>query len=72
MLRGVRRRWKQPVAYTFSEHSVEKSVLTKLIKEIISECQKIGFVVVATICDQAQTNTAAINQLIKPIIQKGQ
>lgn len=54
MLRGIRRKWKQPVAYAFSEHAMNKSVLTKLIKEIILECQKIGLNVVATICDQEQ------------------
>ncbi|KAB0801097.1 hypothetical protein PPYR_05451 [Photinus pyralis] len=65
MLRGCRKKWKQPIAYAFSEHSMAQSVLVKMIKEIISQSQSIGLNVVATICDQGLTNMAAINQLIK-------
>lgn len=65
MLRGCRKKWKQPVAYAFSEHSMAQPVLVKMIKEIISQSQSIGLNVIATICDQGQTNMAAINQLIK-------
>lgn len=39
--------------------------MVRQIKEIVSECQKAGLKVVATVSDQGPTNVAAINYLTK-------
>lgn len=65
MLRGIIRQWKQPLAFSFSSGPTSSVILKVMIKEILIECNDIGFDVVATICDQGSNNQAAINTLIK-------
>lgn len=64
MLKGISRQWKQPIAFTFSNGPTDSTTLKDLIKNLIRECQNMGFNVVATICDQGSNNQAAINKLI--------
>ncbi|KAJ3648785.1 hypothetical protein Zmor_020561 [Zophobas morio] len=63
MVRGVRRQWKQVIAYYFTSHTVSAENLRFLIIEIILQLQEVGLTVVATVCDQGPTNGAAVNQL---------
>lgn len=63
MIRGIRKQWKQVVAYYFTGSSILTTDLKYLIKEIISELLGIDLNIVATICDQGPTNRAAMSQL---------
>ncbi|KAF2903779.1 hypothetical protein ILUMI_02385 [Ignelater luminosus] len=63
MVRGIRKFWKQTIAYYFTAHSISTISLKNIIVEIISNLQQIGLKVVATVCDQGTTNRAALSQL---------
>lgn len=65
MLRGVIKNYKQPIAYTFCRGTTPKEELKMLLKNIITELQECGFIVVATVCDQGCTNVSTINSLIE-------
>lgn len=64
MIRGVLRNYKQPVAYTFCSGSTKKEELVVLITDIIRQLRKVGFRVLATICDQGTCNVSCINHLV--------
>ncbi|KAJ8911915.1 hypothetical protein NQ315_016256, partial [Exocentrus adspersus] len=64
MLRGIRRKWKQPVAYHFVNGATKYPDIMNIVKSIISKCNEIGLCVMATICDQGTNNEAAIRELI--------
>lgn len=70
MLRGIRRKWKQPVFYSFVNGGTKSYEIKHIITLIIKECQNIGLHVVATICDQGSNNQAAINLLLKETLDK--
>lgn len=60
MIRGVTKNYKQPVAYSFSAGATKGPELVKQIKLVITELQKSGFIVIATICDQGTNNRSAL------------
>lgn len=64
MLRGIRRKWKQPVYYNFVNGATKNNDLVNILKQIIRKCHAIGLNIVATICDQGSNNQAAINSLV--------
>jgi hypothetical protein len=63
MVRGVRKQWKQVIAYYFTSKTIQTANLKFLIKEIISQFQRIGLNVLATVCDQGPTNCTALREL---------
>lgn len=63
MVRGIRRKFKQPVAFMFTNSSMKTPDLVVAIKEVIQAVQSTGLMVAALTCDQASTNVAAINKL---------
>nr|GFC14644.1 hypothetical protein [Tanacetum cinerariifolium] len=63
MIRGIHRKFKQPVAFMFTNSSMKTPDLVVAIKEVIQAVQSTGLMVAALICDQASTNVAAINKL---------
>lgn len=64
MVRGIRRQWKQTVAYYFTSSSIIRTQNLKvLVPFIIKTLQDIGLKVLATVCDQSSTNQAALSQL---------
>lgn len=65
MVRGIRRKWKQPVCYYFTESGMKSVEIAAKIKEIVYHLKGIGLHIVATISDQAAANSAAINLLAK-------
>ncbi|GLV39575.1 hypothetical protein CBL_08359 [Carabus blaptoides fortunei] len=65
MARGVCKKWKQPLCYTFCKNTIKTVMLVKMIKNIILECQVAGLEVMTTVSDQGATNIGAINYLIK-------
>lgn len=63
LVRGVRRKFKQPVAYFFTNSTMKTTNLVVAIKEVVHAVQSTGLNIVSIICDQASTNVAAINIL---------
>lgn len=64
MVRGLIKNYKEPISYTFSSGATKGPELAKQIKEIITELQKTGFKVLATVCDQGTNNRQAIKILV--------
>lgn len=65
MVRGVIKKFKQPVTYIYKSSKSKSWELVKLIKLVISKVQQTGLKVVAVVCDQGTTNMSAINILLK-------
>ena len=63
MLRGLRKRWKQPVAYYLTHGSTEGHMLVDFLMEVLDACHNAGLVVVATVCDMGANNFKALKQL---------
>jgi hypothetical protein len=63
MIKGLAKRWKQPLAYFFTENAMKSTNVAKNMKQIIRSLQDIGLKVVATLCDQY--NSAAVNMLVE-------
>lgn len=70
MIRGLRKKWKQPVSYYFCKGSTSTLTLSNLITDVITAINEAGFKVRATVSDQGKTNVAAINNLLKITNQK--
>lgn len=64
MVKGIRRPYKQPVAYYFT-NSMKKFELKTILKEVIKNVQQTGLIVLATVCDQSMVNVGAIEELLK-------
>ncbi|KAK9728842.1 Transposase protein [Popillia japonica] len=56
MAMGVCKKWKQPVAYYFSKGGVGSTKLKQYLTEVIVAIQNVGLRIVATVCDQFQSN----------------
>ena len=52
--------WKQPIAFSFCKGSTPCTTLIRTYKDIVTELQNVGLIVVASICDQGSSNTKAI------------
>lgn len=63
MLHGLRKSWKQPIAFFFTKNTIKTVELRTLIKNVIITVEDVGFCVLATVCDQGPTNRSAIFQL---------
>lgn len=63
MVRGIRNKFKQPVAFYLTTSNMNGLKLANIIKEMIEAVQSTGLTVISTVCDQAPTNVAAINRL---------
>lgn len=63
MIRGVKKNFKQPIAYYFTS-CLNKIDLKNCIKEVVKQVQDTGLIIVATICDQSTVNVGAIESLI--------
>jgi hypothetical protein len=63
MVRGLRKKWKQPVAYYFTRGSTKAEMLTDFLEEVIDACQNAGLEVVATVCDTGSNIVKALKQL---------
>ena len=64
MARGLRKQWKQPVAYYFCQSSTPTDILEQLIVDVIESLFSAGLVVKAVVCDQGSTNRAALRNLL--------
>lgn len=72
MLRGIRRKWKQPVYYNVVNGGTKSIDIVRIIKDVVRKCHSIGLQVIAIVCDQGANNQAAINLLIKETQKKMQ
>jgi len=63
MVRGLHRKWKQPVAYYFIRGSTKANLLMRFLNEVLGACQNAGIQVVATVCDMAANNVKALKLL---------
>lgn len=70
MVRGVVKKFKQPIAYSFCTGSTRRLDLKKYLKNVIEEVENTKLRVVATVCDQGATNLAAINSLLTDTKEK--
>jgi len=62
MLHGLRKRWKQPVAYFMTRGSSKGDMLVDFLTEVLDACHNAGLVVVATMCDMGANNVKALKQ----------
>lgn len=69
IVRGVKRKFKQPIAYYFVSSGIKTPDIVVALKEVVSAVQSAGLNIVGTICDQAPTNVAAINILMRETVQ---
>jgi len=63
MLRGLCKRWKQPVTYYLTHGSTKGEMLVNFLVEVLDACHNAGLVVVATLCDMGANNVKAFKQL---------
>lgn len=63
MIRGLRLKWKQPVAYFFSSGSTPGPIIAELLKEILIAIKDVGLKVIATVCDMGSNNCSALSSL---------
>jgi len=63
MIRGVVKKYKQPISYTFCKGTTSSRDLSNQIKNVIQAVHETGLHVVASVCDQGAKNKAAINML---------
>ena len=64
-LRGLRKRWKQPVAYYLTRGSTKGDMLVDFLKEVLGACHSAGLVVVATVCDMVANSVKALQKLLR-------
>lgn len=65
MVRGLRKKFKQPVAFYLTNSNMNSLNLSNILKDVITAVQSTGLTVISTVCDQAPSNVAAINRLLK-------
>lgn len=65
MVRGIKLKFKQPVAFYFTKSGMKTPDLVVVLKEVIRAVQSTGLKIIATVCDQAPTNVAAIHILLR-------
>ncbi|RVE48224.1 hypothetical protein evm_007081 [Chilo suppressalis] len=63
MVKGIKKNFKQPVAYYFTQ-TLQSTKLKEFIKEVVIKVQATGLKIIATVCDQSTVNVSAINSLI--------
>ncbi|KAK9736436.1 Transposase protein [Popillia japonica] len=65
MIRGLFKKWKQPISYMFTKSPMKTEDLSRCLKLSIKALHEAGLTVIATICDQGSTNQSTINKLIE-------
>ncbi|KAJ3662509.1 hypothetical protein Zmor_006854 [Zophobas morio] len=65
MLRGIFGRWKQHVAFAFWKNTVPAVNIVRFYKEIVKEATALGLNIIASVCDQGTTNSAALDIILQ-------
>ncbi|KAF9823382.1 hypothetical protein SFRURICE_006595 [Spodoptera frugiperda] len=55
MVKGLRKKFKQPIAYYFT-NALNKAQLKEILKKVVSYVRSTGLKVVCTVCDQSTVN----------------
>lgn len=63
MIKGITKKYKQPISYTFCQSSTNKHDLANQIRMVIQAVTSVGLKVIASICDQGTSNSAGIRVL---------
>jgi hypothetical protein len=64
IVKGIHRKWKQTVCFTFCEGTTATAELVNILKQVIRQIRDCGLRILCTISDQGATNQAAINKLL--------
>ncbi|CAB3259517.1 unnamed protein product [Arctia plantaginis] len=70
MIKSLKGKYKQPIAFTFCQSATKSTQLKKLIQDILKAIQSTGLKVIATVCDQSSTNMSVIKSLINDTKRK--
>ncbi|KAJ8914634.1 hypothetical protein NQ315_015372 [Exocentrus adspersus] len=65
MIRGIFKKWKQPVGYMFHSFSMPAPTIVRHLKELVVKCENIGLNIIASVCDQGTNNVKAISMLFE-------
>ena len=63
MVRGVTRKWKQPIGFFYSAGPAPADVMDDILKQGIRRLRKVGLNVIATVCDMGKPNQSLMRQL---------
>jgi len=61
MIRGIYKKYKQPICFYFIKGTTKSQELVRCIKDVILNVHNTGLNIVATVLDQGMTNIAVIN-----------
>ena len=62
--------WSQAIVFSFCKSSIIVTNLKKMYVDIVRRLRDIGFIVVASICDQGATNEKSVKELIRDTKEK--
>ena len=62
-VRGLHRKWKQPVAHHLSRGSTKAEKLVQFLNGVLGACQNVGLHVVTTVCDMGTNNVKTMKLL---------
>ncbi|CAH0563112.1 unnamed protein product [Brassicogethes aeneus] len=65
MVRGINKRWKQPIYFNFTSGPAKTIDIVVSLKLLIKKLRDIGLIVCSVICDQGTNNSAALKYLVK-------
>lgn len=64
MVKGIKKNYKQPVAYYFTQN-LNKVLLKTCIKEVVRHVHASGLTILCSVCDQSAVNVGAIDSLVR-------
>ncbi|CAG4965496.1 unnamed protein product [Colias eurytheme] len=64
MIKGIKKNYKQPVAYFFTQ-SLQKLELKNIIKDVVRHVHSTGLKILCSVCDQGATNVSALSSLVQ-------
>ncbi|EEZ99156.1 hypothetical protein TcasGA2_TC016155 [Tribolium castaneum] len=69
MGRGIRKRWKQPIAYYFTASTISAVALKQIIVKAVEKLKSLGLIVQqqSTVSDEGATNRSAMTQLCSSV-----
>ena len=69
MVKSLRKKIKQPVAYYFT-NTLNKVQLTEMLQKYIKYVLSTGLMVICTVCDQSTINVSVINDMVEDTRKK--
>ena len=62
-VQGIVKRFKQPLAFYFTNGGAISNLVQSMLKDVLSECYKNDILILATVCDMGSSNVKALNDL---------